>query len=102
MHCSTEDLIRHAIQSDDFLKHLSPATVIQLVDCMNAEYINKESNIIMEGEVGSKLYVIEGNQGMPVPPTVTCTLYTRCYKMMLPLSFYIFYNYFVYVICEVI
>ena len=57
---STKDLIRKAIQSDDFLKHLTPATVIQIVDCMSAEYINKDSNIIQEGDVGSKLYVIEG------------------------------------------
>jgi len=58
--CSTADLIRRAIQADDFLKHLSTATVDEIVDCMNAEYVNKDANIIREGDMGSKLYVIEG------------------------------------------
>ena len=57
---STKDLMHQAIQSDDFLKHLTAATVSQIVDCMNAEYINKDFSIIQEGDVGSKLYVIEG------------------------------------------
>ena len=57
---SAKDLIRQAIQSGDFLKHLSPGTVNEIVDCMNAEYVDKDSIIIQEGDVGSKLYVMEG------------------------------------------
>ena len=59
--CSTKELLRQAIHSDDFLKHLSTATVSEIVECMHADVIKKDSTIIREGDIGSKLFVMEGN-----------------------------------------
>jgi hypothetical protein len=59
--CSTKELLRQAIHADDFLKHLSTATVGEIVECMHADVIKKDSTIIREGDIGSKLFVLEGN-----------------------------------------
>jgi cGMP-dependent protein kinase len=56
---SSRDFIQRAIQADDFLKHLSPGNIFQIVDCMQLVDYKKETLIIKEGDVGSKLFVLE-------------------------------------------
>ena len=57
---SSKEFIRQAIQGDDFLKHLSPSNIREIIDCMQLVDYKKETVIIKEGDVGSKLYVLEG------------------------------------------
>lgn len=57
---SCKEFIRQAIQNDDFLKHLSTGSIREIIDCMQLVDYKKETVIIKEGDVGSKLYVLEG------------------------------------------
>lgn len=55
----SKDLIRSAIEVDDFLRHLSAANIAEIVDCMYAVEFKKDTVIIKEGDVGSRMYVLE-------------------------------------------
>lgn len=46
---------------NDFLKNLDSSQVREIVDCMYSEYFTKGTLVIREGDVGSHLYVSEGN-----------------------------------------
>lgn len=56
--CS-KDLIREAIECNEFLGHLSPANIVEIVDYMYAVEFKKDTVIIKEGDVGSRMYVLE-------------------------------------------
>jgi len=57
----TKDLINHAIQDNDFMKNLDVTQIREIVDCMYPVEYRKGSVIIKEGDVGSLVYVMEGN-----------------------------------------
>ena len=53
-------LIKGAIMDNDFMKNLEPGQIKEIVDCMYpVEYV-RGSLIIKEGDVGSIVYVMEG------------------------------------------
>ena len=58
---SSRDLIRQAIETDEFLKHLSETNIREIIDCMYMVEFKKDTMIIKEGDVGSRVYVLEGN-----------------------------------------
>ncbi|CAG7720177.1 unnamed protein product [Allacma fusca] len=55
----SKELIKSAILDNDFLRHLDPSRVNELVDCMYAEEYVENAIIIREGSPGSTLYVME-------------------------------------------
>jgi hypothetical protein len=57
----TKDLINRAIQDNDFMKNLAAAQIREIVECMYPVEYEKDSTIIREGDVGSLVYVMEGN-----------------------------------------
>ncbi|MGH0151666.1 UNVERIFIED_CONTAM: hypothetical protein FKN15_020571 [Acipenser sinensis] len=48
---------------NDFMKNLELSQIQEIVDCMYPVEYGKDSCIIKEGDVGSLVYVMEGNQG---------------------------------------
>lgn len=54
------ELIKSAILDNDFLRHLDPSRVNEIVDCMYMEEYVENAIIIREGSPGSTLYVMEG------------------------------------------
>ena len=58
--CRTKEFLRCAIQDNDFLKNLSSVNIRDIVDCMYSVDYKKDSVIIKEGDVGSRLYIAEG------------------------------------------
>ena len=54
-------LIKDAILDNDFMRNLDGAQIREIVDCMHPVEYNTESMIITEGDVGSLVYVMEGN-----------------------------------------
>lgn len=56
----SKDLIKEAIQDNDFMKHLEKSQIQEIVDCMYPVEYGKDSCIIKEGDVGSLVYVMEG------------------------------------------
>jgi cGMP-dependent protein kinase len=54
-------LIKQAILDNDFMKNLEMGQIREIVDCMSPVEYSKDSLIIKEGDVGSLVYVMEGN-----------------------------------------
>lgn len=57
----SKDLIKEAILDNDFMKNLEMSQIQEIVDCMYPVDYGKDSCIIKEGDVGSLVYVMEGN-----------------------------------------
>ena len=58
--CSSKELIKQAILDNDFMKNLQTSQIREIVDCMYPVRYNADSMIIREGDVGSLVYVMEG------------------------------------------
>ena len=58
----SKQLIRNAINVNDFLKNLEPAQVREIVDCMYSKVYSRGETVITEGEPGDALYVIAGKK----------------------------------------
>ena len=58
----SRDLIKNAIQENDFMKNLDTSQIREIVDCMYPVDYKKEQMIINEGDVGSLVYVMEGEE----------------------------------------
>ena len=56
----SKQLIKDAINENDFLKNLEAAQVREIVDCMYPKNYNKNDMIVKEGDIGQALYVIAG------------------------------------------
>lgn len=54
----SKQLIKDAINENDFLKNLESAQVREIVDCMYPKSYNKSDVIVQEGDIGHALYVI--------------------------------------------
>jgi cGMP-dependent protein kinase len=54
-------LIESAILENDFMKNLDPTQIKEIVDCMYPVAYPQGATIILEGDVGNKVYVMEGN-----------------------------------------
>lgn len=53
-------MIREAILDNDFMKNLELSQIHEIVDCMYPVEFGKDACIIEEGDVGSLVYVMEG------------------------------------------
>lgn len=53
-------MIREAILDNDFMKNLELSQIHEIVDCMYPVEYGKDACIIEEGDVGSLVYVMEG------------------------------------------
>lgn len=58
---SAKQLIRDAVQQNDFLRQLDHKQVIEMVECMYEKVVKAGDWVIREGEAGSHLYVAAGN-----------------------------------------
>uniref|UniRef100_A0A915C3B6 cGMP-dependent protein kinase n=1 Tax=Parascaris univalens TaxID=6257 RepID=A0A915C3B6_PARUN len=54
----SKQLIRDAIEKNDFLRCMAKEQIIELVECMYEKRINKDQWIINEGEPGYRLFVV--------------------------------------------
>lgn len=54
-------MIKAAILDNDFMKNLETTQIREIVDCMYPKEYQQGSIIIKEGDVGSIVYVLEGN-----------------------------------------
>ena len=59
----SKQLIKDAINENDFLKNLEAAQVREIVNCMYPKTYNKNDMIVKEGDIGKALYVIAGKNG---------------------------------------
>uniref|UniRef100_A0A6P7FVX2 cAMP-dependent protein kinase type II-alpha regulatory subunit n=1 Tax=Diabrotica virgifera virgifera TaxID=50390 RepID=A0A6P7FVX2_DIAVI len=57
----SRELIKSAILDNDFMKNLEITQIREIVDCMYPEEYKANDIIIQEGDVGSIVYVLEGN-----------------------------------------
>lgn len=57
---SSRELIKAAILDNDFMKNLDLAQIREIVDCMYPVKYPAKNLIIKEGDVGSIVYVMEG------------------------------------------
>lgn len=53
-------MIKDAILDNDFMKNLELSQIQEVVDCMYPVDYGKDACIIKEGDVGSLVYVMEG------------------------------------------
>ncbi|KAG9509600.1 cGMP-dependent protein kinase, isozyme 2 forms cD4/T1/T3A/T3B, partial [Fragariocoptes setiger] len=58
----TRALVTKAIMENDFLKHLTMAQINEIASCMSIVTQKQNDIIIKEGDVGSKVYVLEEGQ----------------------------------------
>lgn len=58
----SKELIKSAILDNDFMKNLEMSQIQEIVDCMYPVDYDKNSCIIKEGDVGSLVYVMEGER----------------------------------------
>jgi len=58
--CSSRELIKSAILDNDFMKNLDLTQIREIVDCMYPVKYPAKNLIIKEGDVGSIVYVMEG------------------------------------------
>ncbi|CAG0884400.1 unnamed protein product [Cyprideis torosa] len=58
----SRELIRTAIQDNDFMKNLEATQISEIVDCVYPTSYAAGSLIIREGDVGNKVYVLEDGQ----------------------------------------
>lgn len=63
----SRDLIKAAILDNDFMKNLELTQIREIVDCMYPVTFSAGSTIIREGDVGSIVYVMEGESHRPFP-----------------------------------
>lgn len=56
----SRELIKSAILDNDFMKNLESTQIKEIVDCMYPVQYAAGSLIIKEGDVGSIVYVMEG------------------------------------------
>lgn len=56
----SKEMIREAILDNDFMKNLELSQIHEIVDCMYPVEYGKDACIIEEGDVGSLVYVMEG------------------------------------------
>lgn len=56
----SRELIKSAILDNDFMKNLDMTQIREIVDCMYPVQYAAKSLIIKEGDVGSIVYVMEG------------------------------------------
>lgn len=63
----SRDLIKAAILDNDFMKNLELTQIREIVDCMYPVTFSAGSTIIREGDVGSIVYVMEGELHRPFP-----------------------------------
>lgn len=63
----SRDLIKAAILDNDFMKNLELTQIREIVDCMYPVTFSAGSTIIREGDVGSIVYVMEGESHGPFP-----------------------------------
>uniref|UniRef100_UPI003AAA95AC cGMP-dependent protein kinase, isozyme 2 forms cD4/T1/T3A/T3B-like n=1 Tax=Centroberyx gerrardi TaxID=166262 RepID=UPI003AAA95AC len=58
----SKELIKEAILDNDFMKNLELSQIQEIVDCMYPVDYGKDACIIKEGDVGSLVYVMEGEE----------------------------------------
>jgi len=56
----SKELIKEAILDNDFMKNLELSQIQEIVDCMYPVDYGKDACIIKEGDVGSLVFVMEG------------------------------------------
>lgn len=56
----SKQLIRDAVQKNDFLRQLAKEQVIELVECMYEMRARAGQWVIQEGEPGDRLFVVAG------------------------------------------
>ncbi|MED6262513.1 cGMP-dependent protein kinase 1 [Ataeniobius toweri] len=56
----SKELIKDAILDNDFMKNLELSQIQEIVDCMYPVDYGKDACIIKEGDVGSLVFVMEG------------------------------------------
>ena len=59
--CRTKELISNAILDNDFMRNLPTTQIREIVECMYPVQYGIGSTIIREGDVGSLVFVMEGN-----------------------------------------
>jgi len=59
--CRTKELINNAILDNDFMRNLPTAQIREIVECMYPVQYGIGSTVIREGDVGSLVFVMEGN-----------------------------------------
>jgi len=59
--CRTKELINDAILDNDFMRNLPAAQIREIVECMYPVEYGAGSTIIREGDVGSLVFVMEGD-----------------------------------------
>jgi cGMP-dependent protein kinase len=53
--------LKNGILDNDFMKNLEMKQINAIVNCMHPITYEKDSLIIVEGDVGNLVYVLEGN-----------------------------------------
>ena len=65
--CRTKALIKEAILDNDFMRNLPSAQIQEIVECMYPVQYGIGSTIIREGDVGSLVFVMEGEFCVSIP-----------------------------------
>lgn len=58
----TKELLKRGIGEHEFMKNLEDAQVNAIVGCMYPIEYDKDSLIIIEGDVGNLVFIIEGKK----------------------------------------
>lgn len=58
----SKELIKEAILDNDFMKNLELSQIQEIVDCMYPVDYGNDACIIKEGDVGSLVFVMEGEE----------------------------------------
>lgn len=58
----TKELIKNAILENDFMRYLDMEQICEIVECMSPVEVSRDCLIIREGDVGSLVYVMEGDK----------------------------------------
>lgn len=70
----SKELIKDAILDNDFMKNLELSQIQEIVDCMYPVDYGNDACIIKEGDVGSLVFVMEGETKFKVSPLLLCLL----------------------------
>lgn len=57
----TKEFLRDAILNNDFMKNLEMDQIMSIVDCMYPLEHPNGDLIIKEGDIGNRVYIMEGN-----------------------------------------
>jgi len=57
----TKELLNRAILDNDFMRNLPTAQIREIIECMYQVQYGTGSTIILEGDVGSLVFVLEGD-----------------------------------------